>query len=262
MGRRVSRVCTRNRAVVEHGHAQRTSGSARPRIALSLPPMARKRANESARAGRGIRGCRSRDALPGRECLLGHRRVVGAQCAPSSFRPQTVVDRAIRTESGAGRRFTYCYDDLLAIEQAIRAAQAETTRPSLISVRTIIGYGSPQEGTSKVHGNPLGAENLRKTKEFYGWDPDKMFEVPGQALEHLRALGERGAARRPSGSGASTPTRRHSQRGPAAQAGAGRRAAAGLGCRPADASRPPTASWRRARHPARRWRRSRPRCRG
>src|SRR6266487_5375003 len=59
-------------------------------------------------------------------------------------------------------------NDLVAIEQAIRAAQAETTRPSLISVRTIIGYGSPQEGTSKVHGNPLGTENLRKTKEFYG----------------------------------------------------------------------------------------------
>ena len=84
-------------------------------------------------------------------------------------------------------------NDLSAIEQAIRAAQAETTRPSLISVRTVIGYGSPQQGTSKVHGNPLGAENLRKTKEFYGWDPDKMFEVPGQALEHLRAYGERGA---------------------------------------------------------------------
>jgi transketolase len=85
-------------------------------------------------------------------------------------------------------------NDLAAIEQAIRAAQAETTRPSLISVRTVIGYGSPQEGTNKVHGNPLGAENLRKTKEFYGWDPDKMFVVPGQALEHLRAYGERGAA--------------------------------------------------------------------
>src|SRR6266487_3037186 len=59
-------------------------------------------------------------------------------------------------------------NDLVAIEQAIRAAQAETGRPSLIGVRTHIGYGSPQEGTSKVHGNPLGTENLRKTKEFYG----------------------------------------------------------------------------------------------
>jgi transketolase len=84
-------------------------------------------------------------------------------------------------------------NDLVAIEQAIRAAQAETARPSIISVRTIIGYGSPQAGTSKVHGNPLGAENVRKTKEFYGWDPDKTFVVPGEALAHMRAIGERGA---------------------------------------------------------------------
>jgi transketolase len=57
----------------------------------------------------------------------------------------------------------------------------------------VIGYGSPQEGTSKVHGNPLGEENLRKTKEFFGWDPDRTFVVPGEALEHMRAAGERGA---------------------------------------------------------------------
>jgi transketolase len=84
-------------------------------------------------------------------------------------------------------------NDLQAIEAAIRAAQDATDRPSLISVRTVIGYGSPQEGTSKVHGNPLGEENLRKTKQFYGWDPDAMFAVPGEALEHMRAAGERGA---------------------------------------------------------------------
>jgi transketolase len=83
-------------------------------------------------------------------------------------------------------------NDLDGIEQAILAAQQDE-RPSLIAVRTIIGYGSPQEGTSKVHGNPLGAENLRKTKEFYGWDPDQSFVVPGQALEHLRAIGAGGA---------------------------------------------------------------------
>ncbi|HET9221772.1 MAG TPA: transketolase, partial [Roseiflexaceae bacterium] len=51
-------------------------------------------------------------------------------------------------------------NDLAGIEQAIRAAQAETGQPSLISVRTVIGYGSPQEGTSKAHGNPLGEENV------------------------------------------------------------------------------------------------------
>jgi len=84
-------------------------------------------------------------------------------------------------------------NDLAAIEEAIRAAQAATDRPSLIAVHTVIGYGSPQQDTSKVHGNPLGEDNLRKTKEFYGWDPDKKFFVPPEALAHMRSFGERGA---------------------------------------------------------------------
>jgi transketolase len=83
-------------------------------------------------------------------------------------------------------------NDLDAIEQAIREAQQDE-RPSLISVRTVIGYGSPLAGTNKVHGSPLGPENLRKTKEYFGWDPDAMFVVPGEVLEHMRALGTRGA---------------------------------------------------------------------
>src|SRR5262245_56662805 len=83
-------------------------------------------------------------------------------------------------------------NDLLSIEQAIRAAHAVADQPSLISVRTTIGYGSPQEGTSKVHGNPLGEENVRKTKEFYGWDPAKQFYVPDEALAHFRSFGQRG----------------------------------------------------------------------
>jgi transketolase len=84
-------------------------------------------------------------------------------------------------------------NDLEAIESAIRAAQAESERPSLIAVRTVIGYGSPQEGTSKVHGSALGDENVRKTKEFLGWDPDKTFYIPDEALKHMRSVGQRGA---------------------------------------------------------------------
>ncbi len=83
--------------------------------------------------------------------------------------------------------------DLPAIEAAIRAAQADTMRPSLIAVRTVIGYGAPNQGTSKVHGSPLGPDGVRATKEFYGWDPDQSFVVPGAALEHMRAVGARGA---------------------------------------------------------------------
>ncbi|AKD54963.1 transketolase [Spirosoma radiotolerans] len=84
-------------------------------------------------------------------------------------------------------------NDIEAIDQAIRAAQAETERPSIIAVRTIIGFGSPQEGTSKVHGSPLGEENVRKTKEFYGWDPDETFVVPDEVKSYLMKAGKRGA---------------------------------------------------------------------
>lgn len=83
-------------------------------------------------------------------------------------------------------------NDLDAIEAAIRAAQADE-RPSIIAVRTIIGYGSPQEGTSKVHGSPLGEENVRKVKEFFGWDPDQSFVVPEEVKPHLLEPGQRGA---------------------------------------------------------------------
>ncbi|WP_338875082.1 transketolase [Spirosoma sp. SC4-14] len=84
-------------------------------------------------------------------------------------------------------------NDLDAIEAAIRAAQAETDRPSIIAVRTIIGYGSPQEGTSKVHGSALGEENVRKTKEFFGWDPNKTFFVPEDVKAYLLEPGKKGA---------------------------------------------------------------------
>ena len=84
-------------------------------------------------------------------------------------------------------------NDLDAIDQAIRAAQAETDRPSIIAVRTIIGFGSPQEGTSKVHGSPLGEENVRKTKAFYGWNPDETFFVPDEVKPYLLEAGKRGA---------------------------------------------------------------------
>ena len=84
-------------------------------------------------------------------------------------------------------------NDLAAIEQAIKDAQAETERPTLISVKTIIGYGSPLQGTSKVHGSPLGADNLKKTKEFLGWDPEKSFYIPQEVKGHLADVGKKGA---------------------------------------------------------------------
>jgi len=75
--------------------------------------------------------------------------------------------------------------DLDAIEQAIHAARAETTRPSLIAVRNHIGYGSPKQDTADAHGEPLGAENTRATKERLGWPVEPTFFVPEQAGVHF-----------------------------------------------------------------------------
>ena len=59
-----------------------------------------------------------------------------------------------------------------------------TDKPSIIAVRTIIGYGSPKAGTSKAHGEPLGAEDTKKTKEKLGWPADKSFYVPEEAAKN------------------------------------------------------------------------------
>jgi transketolase len=84
-------------------------------------------------------------------------------------------------------------NDLDAIERAIREAQAETTRPSLISVKTVIGYGMPAAGTRKAHSDAPGAEAVRETKRALGWPEDEEFHLPPNALEHFRAAVERGA---------------------------------------------------------------------
>ena len=84
-------------------------------------------------------------------------------------------------------------NDLAAIEAAIEAAKAETGRPSIIAVRTIIGYGSPKAGSNKSHGEPLGAEAVAATKKFFGFPEDQSFLVPDDALKNWREAMERGA---------------------------------------------------------------------
>jgi transketolase len=84
-------------------------------------------------------------------------------------------------------------NDLEAIDAAIRAAQADP-RPSMITVKTIIGYGSPNKaGSEKAHGEALGEEEIKLTKTALGWPSQESFFVPDQALEHMRLLGARGA---------------------------------------------------------------------
>ena len=77
-------------------------------------------------------------------------------------------------------------NDVAAIAAAIDAAKADD-RPSIIAVRTHIGYGSPnKQDTQKAHGAPLGPDEVRLTKEAYGWDPDRTFYVPDEAREAFR----------------------------------------------------------------------------
>lgn len=84
-------------------------------------------------------------------------------------------------------------NDIGEITKAIELAKQDSGRPTLIEVRTIIGYGSPKvAGTNKAHGNPLGLEEAKATKEFYGWPHDE-FTVPTEVqayFERLKLLGE------------------------------------------------------------------------
>ncbi len=85
-------------------------------------------------------------------------------------------------------------NDLEALEAAITAARAETDRPSLIAVKTIIGYGSPnKQGTSAAHGEPLGDEEVRAAKRNLGWPEDEQFYVPDGVYEHFSQAMERNA---------------------------------------------------------------------
>ena len=84
-------------------------------------------------------------------------------------------------------------NDLKAIESAIDAAKAETGKPSLIAVRTVIGYGSPKAGSSKSHGEALGAADVVATKKFFGFPEDQSFYVPEDALTNWRNAVKRGA---------------------------------------------------------------------
>src|ERR1041384_1245021 len=84
-------------------------------------------------------------------------------------------------------------NDLASIERAIRDAQSISDRPSLISVKTIIGYGMPTAGTRKAHSDAPGADAVRETKRHLGWPEDKDFYIPDEALKHFREAVERGA---------------------------------------------------------------------
>jgi len=83
-------------------------------------------------------------------------------------------------------------NDLEEVDAAIRRAKADP-RPSMIAVKTVIGYGSPNRaGTEKAHGEPLGEEEVKLAKQQLGWPTTDSFWVPDEALAHMRGAGDRG----------------------------------------------------------------------
>ncbi len=86
-------------------------------------------------------------------------------------------------------------NDLAALERAARAAEAENDRPTLVVVRTQIGYGSPhKQGTAEAHGEPLGGDEVKATKQALGWPLEPPFLVPDSVRDHFAAIAARGAA--------------------------------------------------------------------
>ncbi|WP_374198928.1 transketolase [Paenarthrobacter sp. AR 02] len=88
-------------------------------------------------------------------------------------------------------------EDVQELYSALQAAKAETNKPSIISLRTIIGYPAPKkQNTGKIHGSALGAEEVAALKEVLGFDPGKSFEIDQAILDHARKVVQRGAAAR------------------------------------------------------------------
>ncbi|AKF07903.1 transketolase [Sandaracinus amylolyticus] len=88
-------------------------------------------------------------------------------------------------------------NDVDALSRAIRAARDATSQPSLICVRTVLGFGAPNKaGSFEAHGNPLGPDEVKRTKEHLGWPEEPPFFVPREVLVHLRAALERGKTAR------------------------------------------------------------------
>ena len=109
------------------------------------------------------------------------------------------------TEDATGRFESYGWqvldvedgNDVQAIDAAIREAKGETERPTLIRVRTIIGYGSPnKEGTASSHGSPLGDDEIALTRERLGWTASASFHIPGDVATHMAEIAERGRKER------------------------------------------------------------------
>jgi transketolase len=135
--------------------------------------------------------------------LAGHLKLGKLTCLYDDNRVTLAAGTDITFSEDRARRFeAYGWhtvavadgNDLDAIDAALRAARAETTRPSLILVRSHIGYGSPhKQDTFEAHGSPLGADEVRLTKQKLGWPTEPPFLIPEPARAHFREALARGA---------------------------------------------------------------------
>ena len=135
--------------------------------------------------------------------LAGHLQLGKLICLYDDNHVTLAAATDISFSENVARRFQACGwhtvavadgNDVAAISAALDAARADTTRPSLILVRTHIGYGSPnKQGSFEAHGSPLGADEVRLGKENLGWPTAPAFLIPEPALAHCRAAVARGA---------------------------------------------------------------------
>ena len=135
--------------------------------------------------------------------LAGHLKLGKLTCLYDDNRVTLAAGTDITFSEDRARRFeAYGWhtlpvadgNDLAAVDAALRAARAETARPSLILARTHIGYGSPNKHDSfEAHGSPLGVDEVRLTKQNLGWPTEPPFLIPEAALAHFREAVERGA---------------------------------------------------------------------
>ncbi len=136
--------------------------------------------------------------------LAGHLRLGKLHVLYDDNRVSLAGTTSLTFTEDVGRRFeAYGWhvarvedgNDLAALEQALRAAAAVGDRPSLVMVRTHLGYGAPhKQDTFEAHGAPLGAEELRAAKERLGWPVEPPFLIPPDALAHFRRAVDRGRA--------------------------------------------------------------------
>jgi transketolase len=134
--------------------------------------------------------------------LAGHLRLGKLICLyDNNFISLAGATRLTFTEDRAKRFGAYGWhvqevddgNDLQALEQALLNAQDESLRPSMIMVRTHLGYGAPhKQDTFEAHGAPLGAEEVKLTKQHLGWPLEPAFYVPEEAIQHFRRAVERG----------------------------------------------------------------------